>query len=91
MGHDVLTASEARLETVSDQDLLAYSHRDLRAVLTHNRVDFHNLHRASSDHSGIISCTEDPDRPALAVRIDAAIAASGSLAGQLIKIVRPPR
>jgi hypothetical protein len=62
-----------------------------RAVLTGNRYHYHKLHRAVSTHSGIITFTDDRDVSALAARIDAAVAPLDSLAGQLIRIVRPNR
>jgi preprotein translocase subunit Sec61beta len=41
-------------------------------------------------HAGIVTFTDDPDTDALAVRIHSAIAAASTLAGVLIRIVRPP-
>jgi hypothetical protein len=38
-----------------------------------------------------VSCTLDNDFDALAGRVDAAVAALPSLAGQLVKVVRPNR
>lgn len=45
---------------------------------------------ANAEHFGIIVCTNDPDRPRMATRSSEAIAASESLQGQLIRVVRPP-
>jgi hypothetical protein len=90
-GHDVLTAHEdARAnQKIPDADVLARATALGRAVLTNNRNDFHKLHAADPNHGGIITCTRDPDFAALATRILAAISTVPTLAGKLIKIVRP--
>ena len=59
-----------------------------RALLTFNRADFHALHRKTTSHAGIITCTRDADVEALASRIDGAITGRTGLAGELIRIVR---
>lgn len=71
LGHDVITAFEdgRANQSVSDQDLLARATELDRAVLTLNRLDFKRLHFQRTDHSGIIICTEDPDRIGQAQRI----------------------
>jgi predicted nuclease of predicted toxin-antitoxin system len=91
MGHDVLTVQEAGNANLSipDEDVLAFAIDDNRAVITLNRQDFIRLHRISSQHFGIIVCTNDIDRPRMATRIDKAIASQESLKGKLIRIVRP--
>ena len=91
MGHDVLTVQEAGNANlgIPDEDVLAFAISDDRAVVTLNRQDFIRLHRATSDHPGIIVCTNDTDRPRMATRINEAIAAEGSLRGKLIRVVRP--
>ncbi len=91
LGHDVVTALEANQETTEDSTLLAFAHRDGRAVLTHNRTHFRNIHRQNQLQGGVIICTQDSNHKALADRIDFEIAAAGSLAGKLIRVVRPPR
>ena len=58
-------------------------------VITINRLDFIKLHRANSEHFGIIVCTNDSDRPRMATRINEAIATQESLQGNLIRVVRP--
>ena len=90
LGYDVLTVQQAGRRGGSDPQVLAYATAAGRAVLTHNRWDFERLHRQDPNHSGIISCTEDEDMGALAARIDQAIAAAGPLAGQHIRVNRPP-
>jgi hypothetical protein len=97
LGHDILTAQEAGQANrrIGDDAVLAFAHGLNRAVLTQNRKHFRNLHNAGQTHSGIVICTIDPDFIGLAMRIDAEIAgetaAVGSLAGRLIRIVRPSR
>ncbi len=89
--HDILTSQEAGQagQRIPDDRVLAFAHTENRAVLTHNRKDFRNLHHAAHPHSGIIICTEDRDSTALADRIHQAILNEGELAGKLIRVVRP--
>jgi rRNA-processing protein FCF1 len=47
------------------------------------------LHNISSDHEGIIICTEDKNLARLAKRIDEAISVAETLAGKLIRVNRP--
>lgn len=91
MGHDVLTVQEAGKNNlgIPDEEVLAFAIRDNRAVVTLNRQDFVRLHNSSSEHRGIIVCTNDPDRTAMAARIHEAIASFESLSNQLIRVVRP--
>ena len=91
MGHDVLTVQEAGNANVGipDETVLAFAISGKRAVLTLNRQDFIRLHRATSEHFGIVVCTNDIDRTRMAIQISKAIAAEESLQGKLIRIVRP--
>jgi hypothetical protein len=91
LGHDVLTSQEAgnASQRVPDEQVLQFAIKDRRAVLTFNRRHFIKLHVQQPSHSGIVVCTYDPDFAALATRIDFAVAALTSLAGQLIRINRP--
>ncbi len=70
LGHDVVTAKEAGQADSGNPDeaVLAFAHANGRAVLTHNRKDFRNLHKAGRPHSGVVLCTQDPDFAALARR-----------------------
>ncbi|MCI0377454.1 MAG: DUF5615 family PIN-like protein [Gemmataceae bacterium] len=87
-GHDVLTAQDDGRRQALDSDILARSHTLGRAVVTYNRRHFERLHRAGSDHSGIVSATKDDDFVALAARIDAALA--GRTPGRwCIRVNRP--
>jgi hypothetical protein len=92
LGHDVLTAQQAGNagQGIGDPLVLAYAVSTGRAVVTYNRRDFFRLHRQNSNHTGIIICRDDPDVVAQAIRIDQAIAAAVPLAGQLIRVNRPP-
>jgi hypothetical protein len=92
LGHDVLTAKEdgRANQKIDDPDVLARAIALGRAVLTNNRKHFHRLHGSVPNHAGIVTYTDDhKDRPALASRIDAALAATPTLAGQLIRVVQP--
>jgi hypothetical protein len=91
LGHDVLSAlDDGRAgQKIPDPQVLARATHLGRAVLTHNRKDYHRLHLVDPNHAGIISCTRDDDVDALAARIDAAIAPLPALAGRLVRVVRP--
>ena len=91
LGHDVVTVQDAGHAGGSDAQVLADATVAGRAVLTFNRKHFERLHRQSAAHAGIISCTWDQDHAALASRIDATIAAAGSLTGQHLRVNRLPR
>lgn len=56
MGHDVLTVQEAGKGNlgIPDEDVLSFAVAENRAVVTLNRDDFIRLHRADSQHYGII-------------------------------------
>ncbi len=90
-GHDAVTVAETGKanQKMSDDQVLEFAISDERAVLTFNRKHFFRLHRQRPDHQGIVACTYDPDFVALAERIDAALANSPELIGQLIRINRP--
>jgi predicted nuclease of predicted toxin-antitoxin system len=68
LGHDVLTVQEAGRanQGISDSDVLAFATSENRAVITQNRKDFLRLHRIQPDHAGIIACTNDMLRIAIA-------------------------
>ncbi len=93
LGHDVLTSQKAGRanQMVPDDEVLQFATQQQRAVLTLNRLDFFRLHRATGgQHAGIITCTRDDESPAaFALRIHTALSAKPSLAGQLIRVVRP--
>ena len=92
-GHDVLTVQEAGNANlkIPDDRVLEFAGSNERAILTLNRKDFKRLHRLYPDHAGIIICTDDGDRLALAGRIDAAILQEQTLQGKLVSVVRPTK
>lgn len=87
--YDVLTVQEDGRAGGDDPDVLARAKELSRAVLTKNRDDFHHLRAQDSNHCGIVTISDDPDRPALAARIHAAVIAREPLAGLLVRIVKP--
>jgi len=91
MGYDVLTVQEANNDNlgIADEDVLAFAIKDNRAVITLNRQDFIRLHRSSSEHCGIVVCTNDIDRTRMALRISEAIAIVEPSNCKLIRVVRP--
>lgn len=90
LGHDVLTTVDAGKagQQIPDDQVLIFATAQDRAVVTFNRRDFINLHKRSSEHAGVIVCTEDSDHAALARRIHDAIG-ERPLAGLLLRINRP--
>src|SRR4051812_27190005 len=93
LGHDVQTTAEAGMASrkIDDPEVLAFAVAQGRAVLTINRLHFIRLHRSMPDHAGIVVCTQDLDMGGQAERIHAAITATGTLTGQLIRVNRPAR
>lgn len=91
LGHDVLTSYESGQagRAVPDEDVLAFAVAEARILITLNRKHFVRLHKARSDHEGIIVCMFDPDFAALAQRIHAALVAQPQMACQLMRINRP--
>ena len=88
LGHDVVTARAEGLNGIVDPAVLAHATANSRIVLTHDH-DYHQLHKAGVTHAVIVYCSVDKDSAALAVRIDAALAATPTSAGQLIRVVKP--
>jgi hypothetical protein len=90
LGHDVLTVQETGKgnQSMPDDEVLAFSAGDRRALLSLNRKHFIRLHKEKPTHEGIIVCTFDPDFVALVHRIDETISQEAQLAGRLIRIRR---
>ncbi|MEB3193211.1 MAG: DUF5615 family PIN-like protein [Snowella sp.] len=90
-GHDVVTVQEAGNANlkIPDDRVLDFAGSSERVVLTLNRKDFKRLHKSLPNHAGIIICTDDGDRMALAERIHAAILAEEILLGKLVSVVHP--
>lgn len=93
LGYDVLTVQDDGRAGVGipDPDVLTRAIALGRTVLTKNRKDFYRLHATVPLHAGIVTIRDDPDRVALAARIHAAVSALPSLAGQLVRVNRPPK
>lgn len=92
LGHDVLTALEARQanRVIPDDEVLSFGSSQGRAILTHNRRDFIRLNRSGQQHAGIIACTRD-DAVALATRIHTTLSDCPVVDNQLVRIYRPHR
>lgn len=91
LGYDVVTVQQDGRAGSGDPAVLARAISLGRAVLTKNRTDFYRLHALVPAHAGIVVIRDDPDRPALAARIHAAVSALPTLAGQLVRVNRPPK
>lgn len=87
-GHDLLTATEAGRANLAipDAEQLVFATSAGRAILTMNRNDFSQLHRASREHGGIVTCTRTLGPAALAVVVVEALAAAEPLAGRLLRV-----
>ena len=93
LGHDVTTVREtgkANLAT-PDSEILDFAISERRTLLTLNRKHFIYLHAQRPSHTGIVVCTTDADFNGQAQRIHEALAAHGSISGQLIRVNRPTR
>ena len=92
LGIDVLTVFEdgRANQSITDQDILARAMELGRAILTLNRRDFKRLHFLVPSHSGIIICTEDPDRLYQAQSIAESLADAVELQGRIIRVYRRP-
>jgi uncharacterized protein with PIN domain len=90
MGHDVLTSHEAGKanQCIPDEEVLAFASESGRILLTLNRWDFIVLHTKSSQHAGIVVCTQNPDLLQQAEQIDTAVAEAGNMQGILIRVNR---
>jgi predicted nuclease of predicted toxin-antitoxin system len=91
LGHDVLTVFESGHANMRwpDEEVLRFATRDSRVVITLNRKHFIRLHQTQPEHAGIVVCTSDPDRRALAERVHQALVAVEEMNGQLLRVVRP--
>ena len=91
LGHDVVTVLETGHagQAWPDEQVLAFSTGEQRALLTLNRKHFFRLHQLEPAHAGIIACTFDANFGSLAARIHAAVSSLTSLRGQLLRINRP--
>jgi len=89
LGNDVLTSLEAgnANKSIHDDEVLKFSCKEDRILLTFNRRDFIRLHSLNSNHAGIIVCTDDPDGFRLATKIHS-VSLNSNLKNQLIRINR---
>jgi hypothetical protein len=92
LGHDVSTIYEHGKgnQRYPDESVLRDATQESRAVLTINRKHFRRLHLQTPNHSGIISCTFDPDFVGQAQRIDESIRSQQTLIARLVLVNRPP-
>jgi predicted nuclease of predicted toxin-antitoxin system len=90
MGHDVLTSQEAgnANQRIPDEDVLAYSTKEGRILLTLNRRDFIALHEKSANHTGIVVCTQNANLDEQANQIDEAIRDADNCVGKLVRVNR---
>lgn len=90
MGHDVLTSHEAGQanQRIPDEEVLAFAAESGRILLTLNRWDFIVLHTKSTQHAGIVVCTQNPDLLQQAEQIDKAVTEAENITGTLIRINR---
>ena len=90
-GHDVLTIQETGRanQAMTDEDVLAFSHKENRILLTLNRRHFIRLHNKGQAHAGILACTFDPDFSTFAARIDREIRLEPDFSGKLVRVNRP--
>jgi len=89
-GYDVLTIQETGSAgtAMSDEDVLAFAYKENRILLTLNRRHFIRLHNSKYLHSGIITCTFDPDFKSLASRIHTLLNGESEFDGKLFRINR---
>lgn len=90
MGHDVLTSQEAgnANQRIPDVEVLEFAAKAGRILLTLNRRDFIEIHENSSNHTGIIVCTQNTDLREQAEQINEAIQKTGDMVGKLVRINR---
>ncbi len=91
LGHDVLTAYEdgRANHAQPDEKVLMRAIELKRAVLTLNRRDFKRLHAVHPQHSGIVSCTYDPEFVSQAARVHQELQGTTDIAGRLVRVNRP--
>lgn len=92
-GHEVQTILQLNLagQAVPDDQVLALATSLECCLLTLNRKDFIKLHNQQPNHGGILICTVDTNFTTLADRIHSCLTQAGqTLAGQLLRVQRPP-
>ena len=88
MGHDVLTSQEAGKanQKIPDLEVLDFAARSGRVLLTLNRHDFIQLHEKTTDHAGIVVCTQNVDLRKQAEQIAESVREIEDMRGKLIRI-----
>jgi uncharacterized protein with PIN domain len=76
--YNILTVSEAGLESVDDKEVLEFSVQQKRVLLTRNCNDFLELHQLNSNHFGILAVYQDSD-PLKNMSYQAIVQAIGNL------------
>lgn len=61
VGHDVATVNTLDLMNRPDSVVLDAARQNERVLLTRNCDDFHQLHQANPEHSGILAVYQDSD------------------------------
>ncbi len=86
MSHNILTVQAAGKDNqkIPDEEVLAFTVSENRAVLTQNRRHFITLHSLQSDHAAIIVCRGEDDVTRRAGNINQAISSLETLTGQVI-------
>jgi predicted nuclease of predicted toxin-antitoxin system len=92
LGHDVKTTQEAGLANKKTDDgmILRAASAEGRAVLTKNRRDFFKAAKAYPDHQGVVACTDNKNFRQLAHCIHEKLQPQPNLAGQEVRVYRPP-
>lgn len=88
LGHDVLTSYDVGQanQGIPDDQVLKYATQNNLVVITFNRDDFIELHRAGIQHSGIIVCKTDRDYQGQIDCLHKFLLTQDSLRNRLIRI-----
>lgn len=91
LGHDVRTTADSGKsnQRIPDDEVLAFSVKEQRILVTFNRRHFIKLHQEQPNHAGIIICTVDSNFDTLAERIHAVLEANPTMTGKLVRVQRP--
>lgn len=92
-GYDLLTVQEAgnANQRIPDEDVLAFSTSQNRAVITQNRRNFILLHNQGITYTGIVVCKKNLDWDSFASEIDLVLKNKYSIEGELIRVNRPAK
>ncbi|MEG3954504.1 DUF5615 family PIN-like protein [Microcoleus sp. herbarium2] len=86
MIHNIMTVQAAGKDNPKnpDEEVLAFTVSENRAVLTLNRRYFIRQHSLQSDHAGIIVCRGEDDVTRRVANLNQAISSLATLTGQVI-------